>query len=135
MLLLEYLLLSVFVGYGLFIVYSKAVWAYEHGQGFRIAAKIVCPAPITFGIRWRQRNIKSVESFFVDESASDYAQFKDFLKKTLRASGILDVAVVSLIILATWFLALLDWVGYLFVALAKKLGNLVKISAQLLQTK
>lgn len=139
MLILGYLLLSVFVSYGLFMVYAKAVWVYERAQGYRIAAKIVCPAPVIFGIRWRQRNIKSIDSFFVDESASGYAQFKDFLKKTLRASSIIEVVVVTLMILTVWLLAIVDWAGYLlhflFAVLRKGLGALVKTSLRLLQTK
>lgn len=135
MLFFEVLFLVVLLSYGLFITYSKAVWDYACRQGLGVAAKVICPAPIIFGVRWRQRNIRDVEGFFIDESANDYAQFRDFLK----SFSVKDMFVISLTIAAVWALSIADWakcfVHFLFVALWKGLDGLVKTSAQFLKAK
>lgn len=135
MLFFEVLFLVVLLSYGLFIAYSKAVWSYAREHELGVAAKIVCPAPIIFDVRWRQRNIKDVESFFIDESANDYVQFRDFLK----SFSIKDAITISLTILAVWVLAIADWVKcfvhFFFVALWKGLNGLVKTSVQLLKVR
>ena len=127
--------LLVLLSYGLFIAYSKAVWSYAREHELGVAAKVVCPAPVIFGIRWRQRNIKDVESFFVDESANGYIQFRDFLK----SFSIKDAITISLTILAVWVLAIADWVKclvhFFFVALWKGLVSLAKTSIQLLKVR
>lgn len=127
--------LLVLLSYGLFITYSKAVWDYAREHELGVAAKVICPAPIIFGVRWRQRNIRDVEGFFIDESANDYAQFRDFLKSFSAK----DAATISLTILGVWLLAVADWVKclvhFFFVALWKGLNGLVKTSIQLLKVK
>ena len=127
--------LLVLLSYGLFIAYSKAVWSYAREHELGVAAKVVCPAPVIFGIRWRQRNIRDVEGFFIDESANDHAQFRDFLK----SFSVKDMFIISLTILGVWLLAIADWakclLHFFFVALWKGLNGLVKTSIQLLKVR
>ncbi len=139
MLFLGTLLLLVLLSLALFVVYSKAVWDYAREHGIKAAARLICPAPIAFNLRWRQRNIRSVDCFFFDERAINYSQFRHFLKANIRLLGVMDLPVISLMIVAGWFLAIADWAGcilyFLFAALGKGLVRLAKVGAAVLKTK